>query len=104
MHAERLRSLLGDALGEDAVDAEREVAVLLDGAERDDEPVVAAKVVLDLHPVQGLDVQRRASSTRWAADRSNASAPTSAASCRPAGRVPSAIPHGIETAGLPERL
>ena len=61
-HAEWLSRLDGDALGEDAVDAKREVGVLLDGAERDDEPVLAVEVLLDLHPVAILDLHRATSS------------------------------------------
>ena len=61
-HAERLGGLDRHALGEDPVDAERQVAVLLDRAERDDDAVVGLQVALDLHPVAVLDSQRVISS------------------------------------------
>jgi len=50
-HAERLGRLLGDALGEDRVDAERQVGVLLDRPERQHDPIVVLEVGLELHPV-----------------------------------------------------
>jgi hypothetical protein len=55
---QRLGGLDRDALGEDAVDPERQVRVLFDGAERDDDAVVPLQVVLDLHPVAVLDLHR----------------------------------------------
>jgi hypothetical protein len=61
-HAERLRRLDRDALGVDPVDAERQVRVLLDRAERDDDPVLVLQVLLDLHPVAVLDLQGLTSS------------------------------------------
>ena len=74
--AERLGRLDGDALGEDRVDREREVAVLLDRAERQDDAIVVLEVPLDLHPVavrrssraQPLEARRRR-------ERTSASAP-----------------------------
>ena len=56
-HAQRLGRLLGNALREDAVDAEREIRMLLDRPERYHEPVVAREVLLDLQPVAVLDLQ-----------------------------------------------
>jgi hypothetical protein len=53
-HAKRLGRLDRDALGEDHVDGEREVRVLLDRSERKDDPVVVSQVVLELHPVAVL--------------------------------------------------
>ncbi len=50
-HAERLGGLDGDAFGQDAVDGEAEVAVLLGAAERQHGAVVVLQVLLDLHPV-----------------------------------------------------
>jgi hypothetical protein len=54
-HPERLGGFDRDALGQDPVDAERQVPVLLDRAERDHEPVLVLQVLLDLHPVAVLD-------------------------------------------------
>src|SRR5712692_3533855 len=56
-HAQRLGSLDRDALGEDHVHGEREVAVLLDRAERQDDPIVSAQVLLELQPVAVLQPQ-----------------------------------------------
>ena len=50
-HAERLGRFDGDPLGEDDVDGEREVRVLLDGSQRQHDPVVVSQVLLELHPV-----------------------------------------------------
>jgi hypothetical protein len=50
-HAERLRGLDRDALGEDEIDAEAELRVLLRAADRHDGAVVALEIRLDLHPV-----------------------------------------------------
>ena len=61
-HAEGLGRLDGDTLGEDPVDAEGEVGVLLDRTERDHEPVLVLEVLLDLHPVAVLDLHRSTSS------------------------------------------
>ena len=103
-HAERLGRLVGDTLREDPVDAERQVGVLLDRAERHDDPVVAFQVLLDLHPVAVLDPHRVTSSNVRATESRKASLPAAAASCRPAGKVPSAMPQGTDTAGVPARL
>ena len=92
--AERLRRLDGDPLGEDLVDREREVGVLLDGAERQHDPVVGAQVLLELHPVAVLDSHPAILSYAAATESSSSSSPAAAASCSPAGSVPSAIPHG----------
>ena len=54
-HAERLRRLDRHPLGEDLVDRERQVGVLLDRAERKHDPVVLPRVLLELHPVAVLD-------------------------------------------------
>ena len=58
-HAQRLRGLGRDALGQDVVGLEREVAVLLRRAERQDDPVVAREVLLQVHPVELVDMHRR---------------------------------------------
>ena len=50
-NAERLGGLGGDALGEDAVHREPQMAVLLGAAERKHGAVVVLQVLLDLHPV-----------------------------------------------------
>ena len=50
-HAERLGGLGRDPFGEDAVDREPQVAVLLGAAERQHGAVVVPQVLLDLHPV-----------------------------------------------------
>ena len=55
--AERLGGLGGDALGENAVDGEPEMAVLLGAAERKHGAVVVLQVLLDLHPVHVADAQ-----------------------------------------------
>ena len=103
-HAQRIRCLDRDPLRQDPVDAEREVAVLLDRAEREHEPIVALQVALDLHPVAVLDPHRATSSYARATASSSASSPDAAASCNPTGSVPAPIPHGTETAGIPARL
>jgi hypothetical protein len=50
-HAERLGGLGRHALGEDEVDAERQLGVLLGRADGKDAAVVGLQVSLDLHPV-----------------------------------------------------
>ena len=52
---ERLRRLDRDPLGENLIDREREVGVLLDGAERKHDPIVLPQILLELHPVAVLD-------------------------------------------------
>ena len=54
-NAERLRRLDRDPLGEDLVDGERQVGVLLDGPERQHDPIVLPQILLELHPVAVLD-------------------------------------------------
>ena len=86
------------------VDAQREVAVLLDRAERQNDPIVRLEVRLNLHPVQVDDPHRVTLSYSRATDSRSSSSFTGAASWRPAGRLPSAIPQGSEIAGAPVRL
>ena len=50
-HAERLGGLGRDPFGEDAIDREPQVAVLLGAAERQYRAVVVPQVLFDLHPV-----------------------------------------------------
>ena len=50
-YAKRLRRLDCDALGQDGVDAERELRMLLRRADRQDAAVVGGEIGLDLHPV-----------------------------------------------------
>src|SRR5262249_43054930 len=49
--AERLRGLDRHPLGQDRVDAEREVRVLLGAPERQHDPIIVLEVGLELHPV-----------------------------------------------------
>src|SRR5512146_1005286 len=103
-HAERIGRFDRDPLGQDPVNAERQVPVLLDRAERDHEPVLVAEVLLDLHPVAVLDPHGATPSYASATDRSTASFPPAAASWSPAGSEPSASPQGSEIAGAPAML
>jgi len=50
-HAQRLGGLDGHALGQNAIDTQAEVGVLLGAAQRQYRAVVARQVVLDLQPV-----------------------------------------------------
>ena len=50
-NAERLGGVGRDALGQDAIDGEPQMAVLLGAAERQHRAVVALQVLLHLHPV-----------------------------------------------------
>jgi hypothetical protein len=50
-NGERLRGFDRDPLGEDHVDAEAEIAVLLDAADRQDAAIIVTDPVFDLHPV-----------------------------------------------------
>ncbi len=49
------RRLDRDPLGEDLVDGERQVGVLLDRPERQHDPIVLPQILLELHPVAVLD-------------------------------------------------
>ena len=68
-HAQRLRRLDGDALGEDVVGRQRQVRVLLGRAERQHDAVVAPEVLLQLHPVAVLDAHEPAAQTWRAPDQ-----------------------------------
>jgi hypothetical protein len=61
---ERGRGLLRDALGQDEIHREGEVAVLLRGSDRQDATVVALEIGIHLHPVHVPDVHFRVSSRR----------------------------------------
>src|SRR6185312_15617579 len=54
-NAERLGGFRGDALGEDAIDGEPQMAVLFGAAERENGPVIVLQVLLGLHPVHVAD-------------------------------------------------
>jgi hypothetical protein len=53
--AERFGRFRGDLLGQDAVDGQPEVAVLLGAAERQHGAVITSQVGLDLHPIHVAD-------------------------------------------------